>query len=207
VSEYGTKPRNLRAVATVLFSLLLLFQFGNEWAIAGWLPILLVRRLGTDPAAAIFSLALYFLFVALGRIVAQTVLRIVSHRRLLLASIVVAMAGYGLLALTHTFSAAFTAIVLIGLGFGPIFPLLGENLDDRLVLQPGLYNGIFSFAITGAMAAPWLLGYVLEYLGNEYLVLIPAFGSVAVFVLALLLMLEARLMRGAPPTGQGELLY
>jgi len=46
------------------------------------------------------------------------------------------------------------------------------------------------------MSAPWLLGYVAAYLGMQYVMLIPAFGSVAVLILALLLMLEARLMGG-----------
>ncbi len=206
-STRQSKPRNLRALAMGLFGLLLFCQLGNELAIAGWLPTLLIRRLGIDPANAIFSLALYFLLVALGRVVSSAVLKKMSHRRILLTSIVVAMTGYLLLALTHTVPAALTGIVLVGFGFGPIFPLLGENLDGPLVSQPGFSNGVFSLAIMGAMATPWLLGYVFEYLGNNYVLLIPAFGSVAVFVLALLLMLEGRLMRERSRAPHGELLY
>jgi fucose permease len=194
-------------VATVLFSLLLFFQFGNEWALAGWLPLFLIRRLGSNPAAAIFALAAYFLFLVVGRWLARALLPVLSHRRLLLASIVLAMSGYLLLAASTTFSGAYTAIVIIGLGFGPIYPLVVENLDNRFAYQPGFYNGIFSVAITGAMAAPWLLGYVCQYFGMQYVVLVPAAGSVAVCVLALLIMLEGHLMRERRPSGRGELLY
>jgi fucose permease len=89
---------------------------------------------------------------------------------------------------------AWVAVVLIGAGFAPIYPLIAETLDDRFSYHPGFYNGLFSVAITGAMLAPWLLGYVASGLGMEYVMLIPAFGSVAVLILALLIMLEARVM-------------
>jgi MFS family permease len=54
---------------------------------------------------------------------------------------------------------------MVGAGFAPIYPLIAERLDDRFSYRPGLYNGGFSMAITGAMCAPWLLGYVAAYLG------------------------------------------
>ena len=60
--------RSLRSIAAVLFSLLLFFQFGNEWAIAGWLPLFLVHRLGANPVWAIFALAVYFLALMMGRL-------------------------------------------------------------------------------------------------------------------------------------------
>jgi fucose permease len=201
------EARNVRIVATVLFSLLLFFQFGNEWALAGWLPLFLIRRLGSNPAAAIFALAVYFFCLVAGRWVAQAVLPVLSHRKMLLASIVLAMSGYLLLATATTFSGAYTAIVIVGLGFGPIYPLVAENLGNRFAYRPGFYNGVFSIAITGAMAAPWLLGYVCQYFGMQYVMLVPAAGSVAVCLLALLIMLEAHLMREGTPSGDGELLY
>jgi hypothetical protein len=203
----AAQVRNVRIVATVLFSLLLFFQFGNEWALAGWLPLFLIRRLGSSPAAAIFALAVYFLCLVAGRWVAQSVLQVLSHRKMLLASIVLAMSGYLLLATTTTFSGAYTATVIVGLGFGPIYPLVAENLGNRFAYRPGFYNGIFSIAITGGMAAPWLLGYVCQYFGMQYVMLVPAAGSVAVCLLALLIMLESHLMREGTPSGDGELLY
>ena len=43
--------RDFRSLGAVLFALLLFFQFGNEWSIAGWLPLFLIRRLGMSPPA------------------------------------------------------------------------------------------------------------------------------------------------------------
>ena len=44
--------------AAVLLSALLFFHFGNEWSIAGWLPLLLILRLGLNPVTALTLLAL-----------------------------------------------------------------------------------------------------------------------------------------------------
>ncbi len=186
--------RELRSIAALLFSLLLFFQFGNEWAIAGWLPLFLIHRLGANPVWAIFALAAYFLALIIGRLAVQPLLRRVPHRKLLLCSTFGAMAGYLLLSLTSWMIGAWIAVTIIGASFAPIYPLIAETLDDRFSYHPGFYNGLFSVAITGAMLAPWLLGYVDDYLGMRYVMLVPAFGSIAVLLLALLIMLEAHLM-------------
>ena len=186
--------RDVRSIAGGLFALLLFFQFGNEWAIAGWLPLFLIRRLGVNPVWAIFALAGYFLALMIGRVVARPLLASVNHKRLLLASVILAMLGYLLLSFTNSMVGAWVAVLVIGAGFAPIYPLVTESLDDRFSYHPGFYNGIFSIAITGAMCAPWLLGYVDGALGIRYVMLLPALGSVAVLILALLIMLEARLM-------------
>jgi MFS transporter, FHS family, glucose/mannose:H+ symporter len=187
---------DLRSIAAVLFSLLLFFQFGNEWALAGWLPLFLIHRIGTNPFSAIFALAVYFLALLLGRLAGQHVLPVVNHRRLLVVSITFSMLGYLLLSFTNSLPAAFVAVVIIGSGFGPVYPLIAENLEGRFSYHPGFYNGIFSVAITGAMSAPWIVGYVDSYFGIRYVMLIPALGSAAVFVFTLLIMLETRLMGG-----------
>jgi MFS transporter, FHS family, glucose/mannose:H+ symporter len=186
----------LRSIAAILFGVLLFVQFGNEWAIAGWLPLFLIHRLGANPVWAIFALTAYFLALTSGRLIARSLLARINHRKLLLASIISAMIGCVLLSIANSMAAAWIAVVIIGAGFAPIYPLVAERLDDRFSYHPGFYNGIFSVAITGAMFAPWLLGYVDGYFGTRYVMLLPALGSIAVLVLALLIMLEAHLMSG-----------
>jgi len=55
-----------------------------------------------------------------------------------------------------------------------------------------------SVAVTGAMCTPWILGYVDAWLGMRFVMLVPAFGSIAVLILALLIVFEARLMSEKP---------
>ncbi len=157
-------------------------------------PIFLIRRLGTNPIWAILALAMYFLALTAGRLVGRRLFPAVSHRRLLLGGIALSMAGYLLLSLTTSISVAWIAVVTVGAGFAPIYPLLAETLDDRFSYHPGFYNGLFSIAMTGAMCAPWLISYVDRFFGIQYLMLVPALGSIVVLILSLLLMFEAKLM-------------
>ena len=43
------------------------------------------------------------------------------------------------------------------------------------------------------LLSPWLISYVDALLGTQYVMVVPAFGSIAVLVLTLLMMYEARL--------------
>lgn len=187
--------RQLRSPAVVLFSLLLFFQFGNEWALATWLPLFLIHRLGLSPESAIFTLALYFFALIAGRLLTQMLLQHMSHAKLLLASTLAAMFGYLLLSLTGSAVGAGLATVVTGFAFAPIYALVAEKIGHRFDYEPGFFNGIFSLAVTGGMLMPWALGFAGYYVGMKYVLLIPAFGTVAVLILVLLIMLEAKLMQ------------
>ena len=71
--------RDFRSPGAVLFALLLFFQFGNEWSLAGWLPLFLIRRVGLSPSAALTVLAFYWLCLLVGRTAAIAVLPRVRH--------------------------------------------------------------------------------------------------------------------------------
>ena len=97
----------LRNPAAVLLALLLFFQLGNEWALAGWLALFLTQRLGVSPPAALRMLALYWLALLVGRVAAQWVLPRVRHARLLVASAAASILGCVILIATdNQFGAA-----------------------------------------------------------------------------------------------------
>ncbi len=188
----------LRSPGAVLFSLLLFFQFGNEWAIAGWLPIYLSQRLGISPATSLGMLALYWGALLVGRIVAQWILARVSHGRLLLCSVLAAMFGCIVLLSTDNRFGAISGTLLVGAAFAPIYPLVVEKIGHRFPhYHPGFYNGIFSFAMAGGMLAPCTLGLFASLWGVRVVMGLPLAGSVIVFVLLMLISLEARLYPSA----------
>lgn len=191
--------RDLRSIAAALFSLLLFFQFGNEWVIGGWLALFLIQRLGANPVEAVFSLAIYFLALTAGRLLVRILLPRLNHRKLLYASILISMAGYVMLTFAPSTLIASIGASVIALGYAPIYPIIAETLDQRFSFHPGFYQRIFSIAMTGAMSAPWLVGYLNNWLGIQSVMLIPAFGTLAVLILVLLIRLEARLMKSNDP--------
>ena len=188
----------LQSPGAVLFSVLLFVQLGNEWAIAGWLPLFLTQRLGISPVTSLLMLALYWLALLVGRILAQWVLPRVSHGRLLVASVLGAILGCVVLLATDNRFGAISGILLLGAAYAPIYPLLVEKIGHRFPdYHPGFYNGIFSFAIAGGLLAPCALGYFASFWGVRVVMGLPLAGSAVVFLLALLISLEARLSASA----------
>jgi fucose permease len=185
--------QDFRSIGAVLFALLLFFQFGNEWSIAGWLPLFLIRRVGLSPKAALFDLALYWMFLMGGRMGAVAILHRVSHGKLLLGSVSAALFGLLILFFTdNPFGAAIGAI-FVGAGYASIYPLVAEAIGRRFpYYHPGFFNGIFSVALVGGLLAPATLGYAASALGVGVVVGIPLAGTCLVMILIPLIWLEAK---------------
>ncbi|MBC7928770.1 MAG: MFS transporter [Bryobacteraceae bacterium] len=184
--------REFTIPGAILLSLVLFFHFGNEWAIAGWLPLFLILRLGLSPVAALILLAAYWLALLLGRIAVQALLHRVSHPKLLLGSVLASLFGCVMLSLASNLFGAWCGTLLIGLGFAPVYPLVVEAIGARFPhYHPGLFNGIFSIGLTGGMLAPAMLGYFSESFGIRVVMLLPAAGTFVVLILILIIWLEA----------------
>jgi len=186
--------RDFKNPGAVLFSVLLFFQFANEWSIAGWLPLFLIRRLGISPAASLLLLALYWGALLVGRLVSQIILKRVNRAVLLMSSIVSALLGTIVLASTNNLFGAIMGVLFVGAGYASVYPLVVEKIAHRFpYYHPGFYNGLFSLAMTGGFLAPWLLGYFAEAWGIQAVMILPMLGTCVVFVVVLLIMLESKL--------------
>ncbi|MBM3728169.1 MAG: hypothetical protein FJW40_22430 [Acidobacteria bacterium] len=179
-----------------LLGLLLLFQFANEWILAGWLPLFLIQRLGTSPLSALMLLALYWSAILGGRLVIQTLLPRVNHVRILGWSAGAALFGCVLLSATNNLSGATVGVLLTGGGFAAVYPLAVERIGERFQgYHPGLFNGIFSVAVAGGLLGPWLVSYPARWWGVGSVMLVPLVGTCLVSMLVLLIWLEARFER------------
>jgi FHS family glucose/mannose:H+ symporter-like MFS transporter len=185
--------QDFRSFGAVMLALLLFVQFGNEWSIAGWLPLFLIRRVGLSPKNALLILALYWLFLLAGRLVAVAILPRVRHGRLLFASGAAAMFGCFLLFNTNNAFGAMTGAFFVGAGYASIYPLVAEAIGSRFpYYHPGFFNGIFSFALIGGLLAPATLGYAAASYGVGVVIGIPLFGTCLVMILLLLIWLESK---------------
>ena len=177
----------------VLLGLLLFFHFGNEWAIAGWLPLFLILRLGMSPTDALLLVAAYWFALIAGRLIVQPVLPRIAHGRLLLGSVIAALFGCLVLTFTNNMFGAWIGTLLVGFGFAPIYPLVIEKIGVRFPdYHPGLFNGIFSIALLGGTLAPATLGYAGEYFGIRIVMALPAIGTFIVLVLVLAIWLQGK---------------
>lgn len=184
----------LRSPGAIILSLLLFFQFSNEWAIAGWLPLFLSQRLGMSPSVSILILALFWLSLLTGRILAQWILPRVRHMRFLMGSALMSMFACLILLATDNSFGAMSGVVLLGASFAPIYPLVVERIGERFPgYHPGFYNGIFSLAITGGLLAPGALGYFAWLMDVRAVMALPLLGSLLVFMLLIVHWVERRL--------------
>ena len=187
--------RDFKSFGAVLFALLLFFQFGNEWSIAGWLPLFLIRRVGLSPRDSLLILALYWFFLMTGRLIAVAILPRVRHTRLLMGSVLIAIFGCVMLFFTDNAFGAGMAVFFLGAGYASIYPLVAEAIGRRFpYYHPGFFNGIFSFALVGGLIAPATLGYAASRWGVGVVIGIPLIGMILVMVLLVVIWLESKVM-------------
>jgi MFS transporter, FHS family, glucose/mannose:H+ symporter len=193
-SELARVWRDFKNPGVVLFALLLFFQFGNEWSIAGWLPLFLIRRLGINPEASLLILALYWAVLLVGRILSQLIMGRVSRAALLLGSILSALLGTIVLASTNNRFGAVMGVLFVGAGYASIYPLMVQKIGHRFPeYRAGVYDGLFALATMGGLLAPWSLGFFATAWGIEAVMIVPLLGACMVFILMLLILLEAKL--------------
>lgn len=184
---------DFRSPGAIMFALLLFFQFGNEWSIAGWLPLFLIRRIGLSPSGALRILALYWLFLMLGRLGAVAILPRARHGRLLMGSVLAALFGCLILFSTNNGFGAATGVFFLGAGYASIYPLVAEAIGRRFpYYHPGFFNGIFSLAMMGGLLAPATLGYAASQWGVGVVIGIPFLGTGMVMALLMLIWLESK---------------
>jgi fucose permease len=182
--------KDLRSPLAIFFALLLFFQFGNEWSIAGWLPVFLIDRMGISPATAVGLLAMYWTALVLGRIVAARLLPVVRHGKMLGVSAFCALFGCTLLMAAGSRFGVIVGLLLTGAGFSAIYPLAAERIASRFsYYHPGYFNGIFTFALMGGVLSPFALGHLAAGSGLSVVPVAAMAGSCAVFALVLLIWL------------------
>lgn len=150
------KKANIFAVKGVLTSTLSLGLYcGMEFLVGTWGASYLVNTFALSPDSAAKWISLYYGGIMLGRLVSGFVSMKTSDNTLIRAGIVISFAGMFLLALPIG-TPAFFGLLLIGFGFGPIFPSVLHSV-------PGRFGNELSADITGFhMGGAYALGFLIQ---------------------------------------------
>lgn len=182
--------RDLRSPLAIIFSLLLFFQFANEWSLAGWLPVFLIDRMGLSPETAVVLLGFYWIALTAGRIIVSKSLRLAGHGRLMALSAFCALFGCTALLVAGSRFGVITGLLLTGAGFSAIYPMAAERIATRFsYYHPGYFNGIFTFALMGGILTPFVLGHMATAFGLKIVPVVVMMGSCGVFALVFLIWL------------------
>lgn len=169
-----------------LMSAVILVYVGNENGFGGWISSYMEQAVSFTPANAALSASAFWLALTGGRALASYLGTRLQASQLLKISILTATAGAGALVLGHA-NAPVTlgGIVLLGLGFGPIYPTTIAIITAAFPAVSGTAASIIAAAGSlGGMSIPWLQGVALENSGSFAAILV-TFASTLLMLIGL----------------------
>ncbi|MGC8825023.1 MAG: MFS transporter [Bacteroidales bacterium] len=138
------------------------FYVGAEVSMSSSVPLLMKENYGLQNLGLVVSWLLFFLPILVGRFTGSIVLRWLAASRFLLTSVGIALAGILLLLFGASKSLAFAGIVMVGLGFANVFPLIFSIAIDRMPERTNELSGLMITAILGGAVVPLMTGIVQD---------------------------------------------
>ncbi len=141
------------------------FYVGAEVSMSSGIPILMKEVYGIQNIGLIISWLLFFLPILFGRFTGSIILNWLPARKFLIITVILALTGIMMLLIGNkTF--AFLGIILIGLGFANIFPLIFSITVDKLPERTNELSGLMITAIVGGAIIPPMMGLVQDLTQN-----------------------------------------
>lgn len=153
-----------------------------EFLLGTWGATYLVNTYGETPDIAARWISLYFGGIMVGRIISGFISIKVNDKNMIRGGITVALLGIIILALPLGKLSAI-GLLLIGVGFGPIFPSVLHSVPDR-------FGADYSADITGYhMAGAYALGFLVQ-LSFGYIATWTTFEITPFVLMGLILMMH-----------------
>ncbi len=174
------EPASLASCFNLLFSnkyalmmvLGIFFYVGAEVCVSSAVPILMKEQFGLNELGLLVSWSLFFLPILVGRFAGSLILEKISPKRFLILTVILSLCGMAFL-FTGTQAMVFTGIVLIGLGFSNIFPLIFSITVDKMPERDNELSGLMVTAIVGGALIPPIMGFVVDHTSNLIGFLVP----------------------------------
>ena len=146
----------------VLMMVLAIFLYvGAEVSMSSGVPILMKEKFGIMKFGLWVTWALFFLPILFGRFAGGLILRKTEAKKFLIITVILSLTGL-ILMFTGIKIMTFASIVLIGLGFSNIFPLIFSITIDKIPERSNELSGLMVTAIVGGAILPPLMGFVAD---------------------------------------------
>jgi MFS transporter, FHS family, glucose/mannose:H+ symporter len=165
-----TKERTL-----LLFGLILFMQSGMEMTVGGWSATFLIEEVQVDPQRAVMFLSLFWLGMVFSRLLLGALLLYISAATVFRFSLFLAFIGSLLMLLSKDTGPAVFGLVLVGLGFAAVFPVVFAYVGNLYTRLSGTaFSVVLVMALTGGMLYPYVTGIIANSFGlRTALYLIP----------------------------------
>lgn len=164
----NSKPASVRSCLTLLkngYVFVMVFAIfvyvGAEVSMSSGVPILLKGNFGIEQLGLWVSWAIFFLPILLGRFVGSIILGQMPAKKFLVITVVVSIVGI-LAMFTSNEIVTYAGVVLVGLGFANIFPLVFSITIDHMPERSNELSGLMITAIAGGAIMPLVMGKVAD---------------------------------------------
>ncbi|MCF0148557.1 MAG: MFS transporter [Clostridium sp.] len=168
----STKISSLIKVPGVKAALLSFFFYCSAELTTGlWVSSYLVIINGFSVEKAAKWVSLYYLGITIGRFLAGFVSIKLNNKQMIRAGLAICIPGGILLSITYSSNIQLIGLILIGLGFAPIFPANIHDTPNRFgkELSQGIIGIQMASAYVGTTFMPPLFGAISKFVGFEIL--------------------------------------
>jgi fucose permease len=151
----------LRNGYVFLMVMAIFFYVGAEISMSSGVPILLKVNFGIKGLSLWVSWAIFFLPILIGRFGGSMVLSRMPANKFFIATVITAIIGIILMFFPNELL-AFAGVILVGLGFANIFPLVFSITIDRMPERSNELSGLMVTAIAGGAIVPLIMGKVAD---------------------------------------------
>ena len=141
-------------------------------------PKIIMERLGLPLEEAGFATSVYFIFRTAGCFLGAFILRTVSPKLFFAISVVMMLAGMGILFVCNTLAPLYVGIGLIGFGNSNIFSVV---FSQALMYTPNERNevsGLMIMGLFGGTVFPLAMGYAADAIGQAGAVAVMTIGVI-----------------------------
>lgn len=185
------KPANIKSCFKtlknpyILFMVIgIFFYVGAEVSMSAQIPILMKDVYHFEKIGLLISWSLFILPILIGRFLGGVILRYLHAKKFLLISAVLSIIGICLLFLNIQII-AFAGVILVGLGFSNIFPLIFSITIDKNPEKSNEISSLMVTAIVGGAFIPPLTGLFADKFGIVLCFLVPLICIVYILSIAI----------------------
>jgi MFS transporter, FHS family, glucose/mannose:H+ symporter len=151
--------------ALLLLGFILFFQSGMEGMMNNWTTTFLRQKGDVSTEAALFALSCFVAGMTVARLVLSRMLKRFRVWSVLFVSMGAVVLGSLLLFSATSYAAAVVGLVLIGIGFAAVFPVILGMIGDAYAAFSGT---AFSIALVIALVGSTILNYLVGIMAQHY---------------------------------------
>ncbi len=184
----------LKEPALLLTGFFLFFQSGVESLSNNWTTTFLQHKIKITNEAALYALSFSVVGLTVARLLLGSLLKKISSFAVMLASLMLVIAGNLILMNTWSYNISFAALIITGFGLAAGFPVILGYIGQ---MYANLSGTAFSIALVIALTGNTLINYFFGFIADKYSInYLPLVIIVCIICMIILLLLIKKMIGG-----------